>query len=306
MATTVTSGISEKTEMMSETAYGDGGVGGAEEFGFIKKISWTADANTTANYSTDGASKPNTLVDGVLSFTGSTEYDLTDGRELESILGTLTDAGAGTFSIAVANALPSYSFKATSTASENVHCKGLVFSKATISTSRNNKVSVTADWVAQNIIELGTAATPQTPGEKPFVYLDAVITFGGGTSIDLEDFNLVIDRATEARRGVESTAASARRLISVAIPKRLSVTGSVTAIAKKELFESVLGASTLQDFRTVANIVFTLTNATNVVAFTVSALINVVSKDTGAEDDLMLMSFDYLGKDITVAGTYTV
>ena len=49
--------------------------------------------------------------DGVILVSGSHEWELTNGREFEAILGTVTE-GAGSFSLDVAKTLPSYSVKA--------------------------------------------------------------------------------------------------------------------------------------------------------------------------------------------------
>lgn len=306
MAEVPTSGISEKVEILKETAFDDGGAGGATEFGYITKLGYTTDAHVKANYSTDGQAYPNTLVDGVLDFTGSLNWDLTDGRELTGILGTLTDAGSGSFSIATANTLPSYSFKAIVSSDQNVHGKGMKFSNMKLNASRDSKITMSGDFVARQVIELATSVTPQTPTEKPFVDLDLSVTIDGGTAVDLEDISLSIDRGSIGRRGIEDTTAGERRLISSIISTKGIVTGSATAIGKKEIFESVLGGSTLTDYRSNANVVVTIGNGTNTLVFTIPARLSTTGKDIGAEDDLLVVTFDFIGTTPTVSGTYTV
>jgi hypothetical protein len=136
------------------------------------------------------------------------------------------------------------------------------------------------------------------------VDLDTVITINGGTAVNLEDWQLVIDRSTETRRGIESTTTNFKRMITAAIEKKLSVTGSATAVADKAIYEALMGSTTMQDYRTPANIVITCTNATNSITFTTTGLISVTGRDNGVEDDLMVMKFDFIGKSIAVAGTY--
>lgn len=302
---TVKSGIIEKVQMKEEIVYGDGGAGASVEFGFIKKLSWSAETNTSANYSVDGSHNPNTLTDGVLAFSGSLEWDLTDGRELECIFGTAGGVSPA-FTLTTANTLPSYGFYGVLDASTNANGSGFKFSRVTINGSKGSTINCTSDLVGQNVVSTATAVTSQTPTENPLVWLDASVTINGGTTVDLEDFNLTIDRNTEARRGIEATSADERRLITSVFEKNLSITGSFSAIAKKEIFEAVLGGTTIEDYREPANIVFTFTNDTNSLVLTVSGLLTTTNRDTGAEDELVTMSFDILGKSISGAGTFTV
>ncbi len=302
--TTVKSGIIEKVQMNEETEFGDGGAGSTVEFGFIQKLNWMAETNTTANYSVDGDHKPNNLTDGVLSFSGGLEWKLTDGRELECIFGDLTDGGAGSFSLATSNELPSYGWYGVLDNSTVAQGKGFKFSRVTINGSRDGVIICSSDLVGQNVVTGGTI-TVQTPTEKPFVWLDANITINGGTAVDLEDFSLVIERNTEARRGIEATTENNKRLITSVFEKNLSITGSFTAVAKKEVFEAVLGGTTIDDYRSESNIVFNFSNETNTLVLTVSGLLTSVARDTGAEDELVTMSFDILGKSISGSGTYT-
>jgi hypothetical protein len=303
---TVKSGIIEKVQMKEETVFGDGGDGDSVEFGYIKKLSWSAETNTSANYSVDGSHNPNTLTDGVLAFSGGLEWDLTDGRELECIFGTLTDAGAGSFTLATANELPSYGFYGVLDSDTNANGKGFKFSRVTLNGSKGATINCTSDFVGQNVISTATTVSPQTPTEKPLTWLDASVTINGGVTVDLEDFNLTIDRNTEARRGIEATDTDERRLITAVYEKNLSLTGSFSAIAKKEIFEAVLGGTTIEDYRTPANIVFTLGNDTNTLVLTVNGLLTTTNRDTGAEDELITMSFDIIGKSVSGSGTYTV
>lgn len=304
---TIKSGIIEKVQMKEETVFGDGGDGGdSVEFGFIKKLSWSAETNTSANYSVDGSHNPNTLTDGVLSFSGGLEWDLTDGRELECIFGTLTDAGAGSFNLSTANTLPSYGWYGVLDSTTNANGKGFKFARVTINGSKGSTINCNSDFVGQNVISTATTVTPQTPTEKPLVWLDASVTINGGVTVDLEDFNLVIDRNTQSRRGIEATSEGERRLITSVFENNLIVNGSFSAVAKKEIFEAILGGSTIEDYREPANIVITFTNETNSLILTVSGLLTVNNRDTGAEDELVTMSFDILGKSVSGSGTYTV
>lgn len=301
-----TSGISEKVQLKLETAYGDGGAGAAVANVLIRKLAWTADSHLSANYSVDGTGIANTLTDGVLSFNGTLDTYISDGRELVYAIGTAGGASPN-FTIAVANVLPSFGFYAVndSGASDNVNGKGFKVSKVTIKGSRGNKVEATYNIVGKNVVESATAVTPGTSTTSPFVDLDTVMTINGGVAVNLEDWQLTIDRATEARRGIESATTNTKRLITAAIEKKLSVTGSGTAVADKLIYEALMGGAALTDTRTPANIVITITNATNSITFTTSGLISVVGRNSGAEDNLMIMKFDFIGKSIAVAGTFT-
>jgi len=299
----VKSGIIEKVQMKEETAFGDGGEGSSVEFGFIKKLSWSAETNTSANYSVDGDHKPNTLTDGVLAFSGGLDWDITDGRELECIFGTLTDA-AGSFSLATANVLPSYGWHGVLDSDNNAQGKGFKFSRVTINGSKGSTINCSSDMVGQNVVPSAVAITSQTPSINQFVWLDASVTINGGTAVDVEDFSLVIDRNTEARRGIEATSENAKRLITSIFEKNLGITGSFTAVAKAEIFDAILGGITIDDYRTDANIVFTFGNDTNTLGFTVSGKLTTTNRDSGAEDELVTMSFDIIGKSIAGSGTY--
>jgi len=306
-AASATSGISEKVQLKVETDYGDGGAGAAITEVLIRKLAWTADAHVSANYSVDGTSLANTLTDGVLSFNGNIDAYITDGRELTYVLGGAVTGASPNFAIAVANTLPSFGFYSVndSGTSDNVNGSGFKVSKCAIKGSRGNKIEMNWDIVGQNIEESATAISAGTSTTRPFVDLDAVMTINGGTAVSLEDFSLNIDRSTETRRGIESAGVGEKRLISSAVEKKLSVTGSATGIADKLIYQAVMGGSATIDVRTEANIVLTLTNATNSIVFTTSALVSVTGRDSGAEDDLMIMKFDFVGKSIAITGTYT-
>ncbi len=301
----VKSGILEKVQLKLETTYGDGGAGSVISDMLIRKLAWQADGHVTANYSANGTGVANTLTDGVLTFSGSMDTYLADGRELQLAIGTPGGVSPN-FTIAYATTLPSFGFFSIEDGDEQkVNGSGFKVSKATIKGSKGNKVEVSYDLVGRNVVETSTTITPGTATTKPFVDLDTVMTINGGTAVNLEDWQLVISRDTETRRGIQDVDDDEKRLITSAFEKKLSVTGSGTAIADKAILRALLGGTTLEDFRTTADIVITISNSTNTITFTTNALISVVGKDTGAEDDLMLMKFDFVGISIAVAGTYT-
>lgn len=301
----ITSGISEKVEVIEETAFGSG-TGTSKEFGHIEGITFKADPHSTVYYSADGTNLPNDIVDGVLEFSGDLKWKLTDGREFGAILGSLTDDGNGSYTLGVSNSSPSYSFKAILDDTQNVHIKGSKFSRFNLNISKDSIVDVSGDWLAQNIVELATEVTPQVPTEKPYQFTDAVITFENGTSIMMDSFSLSLDRQSTSYRGIESTGTNEKRLITAIVDKNLSITGSGTAIAKKEIFESILGGATLEDYRATADIVVTLENDASSLTLTIPALLSSFSKSTNAESDLILVDFDFIGKNISGSGTYTV
>ena len=85
-------GISDKIQILEETAYGDGGAAGEKVFGVTRSFAWSGDTSTTQTYGLETSGPAATCnVDGVLAITGTHEWELTDGREFEAILGSLTD-----------------------------------------------------------------------------------------------------------------------------------------------------------------------------------------------------------------------
>jgi len=298
-----TSGISEKVEVIEEGTWG-AGTGDGVEFGFIEGLSWKADTHSKSYYSADGLNKPNDIIDGIIEFSGDLVWKLVDGREFEGILGTLIDAGAGSYTLAIATTVPSYSFKALLSDAQNVHVKGAYFTKFDLKLNKDEIVKVTGNWIAQTIIELGTSITPDTPAYKPYMFTDGFVTINGGTAVVLDSINLGIDRQAMGYRGIEAASTNEKRLITSIVDKNITLTGSGSAIAKKDFFENLLGGATLIDYRTKANIVITLSNTNNTIAFTLPALLTNFNKTTTANSDIIVIDFDYIATDVTGAGTY--
>ncbi len=300
----VQSGISDKVEMFKETVFGDGGTSPIE-FGFINKLTWNADPHTSSGYSTDGSSEAVVLYDGVLAFNGTIHYNPTDGRELESIIGTLTDDTVSSFTIDTANILPSYAALAELGDGTILKLSGIKFGKTVIKISKGAVIDISSDLIIQKIEESTDTLTPQTPVTKPFIDLDSYFSIKSGVNLDLNDFTLNIDRGTIGRRGIEKvTAVGEKRLITNVIEHNQVLTASGTAVADKFILEATFGGASITDYRTEDTMVLSISNNSNTLSLTMSALLTVTSKDTGATDELMTLNFDVLARNISIAGTY--
>lgn len=302
------SGVSDKIQVLGETAFGDGGAAGETVFGVTKTFSWNVDSSTTQSYGLETAGPQGTVnVDGVLQITGTHEWEFTDGRELKAIMGDLPTNTGGNFTLDVANTLPSYSVKAVdeASASENVIIKGLKYTKFSISVTREETILITADWLAQTI-EDTSAFTPTVSSVEPLVYLDGCFKIGGSTLSEVESITLEIDRQCVARRFIQDYTSGERRLINAIIEGPLAITFNGEVSAQREILEELFGSTTLQDTRSDNTISLEFERGSVALDLDVTgARITTSGRTLDKTEEVALQDFSGVALDISGSGTYS-
>jgi hypothetical protein len=308
------SGITDSIQILKETTFADGGLAGEKVFGATKRFEWKAETSTTQTFGleTIGPTASNNH-DGVLSYTGSHEFDFTDGRVFEAILGTIAQ-GTGTFSLSVANTLPSYSVKVVDEYGQNLIIKGLKYTKFALNLARGEEpVKITADWIAKTIENSSGTFTPTVPNIEPLMYLDGALVLSGTYQSDVEDITLEIDRKCQGRRFLEQTTAGTRRLITEIIEGTLTVAYNGNMTAQREVIKQVWGSSALTDTRIDGTLSIRMARPVTVSTGSYSALnLNVTGArhiSTGRvlekEAEVSMMDFAGIGISITGTGTYS-
>ena len=302
-------GISDKIQILKETTYGDGGLTGEKVFGVTKRFEWKTETSTQQSYGLETAGPGATVnTDGVLLYTGIHEFEFTNGRALEAIMGTINE-GTGTFSVAIANRLPSYSAKVIDEAGDNkkLIIKGIKYSKFSIQLIRGEEpIKIVADWVAKTI-ENTTTFTPTVSTVEPLVFLDGYFQTGTTAQAEVEDITLEIDRAVVVRRFIEQTAAGSRRLISEALEGPLVITYNGNMAAQRAVLEHIWDGETLQDIRSDRNIILNLSRGSTGITLTATGGRHVTSgRVLEKEAEVSLMDFAGVGLAISGTGTFPV
>ena len=301
-------GFTDKIQVLEETAYGDGGSTGEIVFGNTIAFEWDADTSTIQSYGleTDGP-QASFNTDGVLLVSGTHEWEITDGRELKSIFGTINDGAGGTFDLDVANTLPSYTVKVVDEFGDSKfkQIKGIKYGNASIGLTREETIKVSAEWQGK-VIEDTTTFTPTEPSVEPLSYLDGDLTIGSTAQVDVDNFTLEIQRNNVARRFIESTSTGERRLISCIIegPLNLSFNGEMSA--KEQLIEEILGGSSMQDVRTDKTVTLNMARGSDTalnIPIT-GARLTTNGRPMQKDNEVAIQSFDGVGRDITATGTY--
>lgn len=301
------SGCSDKVQILKEVTYADGGIFGEKVFGVTKRFEWKTEASTQQSYGleTDG---PGATVntDGVLVVSGTHEWEFTDGRELEAITGTFSQA-TGNFTLDITKVLPSYSAKVVDDSGSFNIIKGIKYSKFSINLVRGeDPVTITAEWIGKSIGDTGTF-TPTAATVEPLMYLDGHFSLDGTNQTEVEDFTLEIDRACQGRRFMESTASGSRRLISAIIEGPLTLAYSGNMGAQREVLEEILGGAAMTDTRSDKNLVLFLSRGTTALRLTMTGGRHISSgRILEKEQEVSLMDFAGVGLDISGTGTYPV
>lgn len=294
-----TSGISNKVQVLKETAYDDGGVAGEKVFGVTKTFSWRAETSSVMSYGleSDGP-KATHIIDGVQVVSGTHEFELTTGKVFEAICGAI----AGN-NVTVSSVLPSYSVKAVDqggVSPQQVLISGIKYSKFSINISRGSPITVTADWVGRKIVNTGTFS-PTTATVEPLIGEDAYFSTGTGFTSGLDNITIEVDRGSEGVRFLESTTTGNRRLISKVIEKILSVTSNGAITGQRAVLQEVFGGTAQTDVRTDKNFVVTIKRGDIDIAISLTGTrVGSVEADYNKENDLSLMNFDMVTKDVSV------
>lgn len=304
----VSSGISDKIKINKETTYADGGAGAEKVFGVTKKFEWKAETGVAQSYGLETAGPQATVNhDGVLSVSGTHEWELTDGREFEAILGTLSD-GTGTFSLDVANALPSYTAKVvdeTALTGTYVAISGIKYSKFSLKLARGeDPITITADWIGKTIANTGSF-TPTVSSVEPLMYLDGFFQIDSAKQTEVEDFTLEIDRKCVGRRFMEDTTAGSRRLISAIVEGPLTLTYNGNMAAKRKVIEEIWGSTTLQDTRSDKTILLHVGRGSMNLNLSITGGRHAsAGRILEKTQEVSLMDFNGIGIDISGTGSY--
>jgi hypothetical protein len=299
------SGITDKIQVLKETAYGDGGAVGEKVFGITTAFSWKIETSTKQEYALE-TTGPQALCncDGVMMVSGTHDFEVTGPQAFEAIFGTIS--GTGTFSLSVASTLPSYSVKVAEDGTNFNIIKGIKYTKFKIKMARGDKpITVSADWIGQTIEDTGTF-TPTTSGTyMPLMYLDGYLALGGSNVTEVEDITIELDRKCVGRRFIEQVTTGKRRLISAIVEGSLSIAVSGNVAAKRAMLQEIFGNTTMTDVRADKNInLYTLrgTQAVNL-AITGGRFISLGRKLEKTQE-ISLQDFAGVGLNITGTGTY--
>ena len=250
----VSGGCTDKIQVLKEATYGDGGVTGEKIFGVTRKFDWTMETNSAQSFGLETSGPQATSnTDGVTAISGTHEFELTDGRVFEAILGTL--GGSTSYTLDVADLLPSYSVKVVEDAANSKYgiIKGLKYTKFSISLSRDEVITITADWFARTMVST-TTFTPTAATVEPLTYLDGKFKWGSTYETGIDNITLEFQRNIVPRRFIEAVTTGERRLISALIEGPLNITFNGVQTAKSEMIQKIYGSTSFQDVRTDASI----------------------------------------------------
>lgn len=298
-------GITDKIQMLEESAYGDGGTDGEIIFGNTISFEWNAETNSDQSYGLEdsgpGATKNK---DGVLIVSGSHEWEVTDGREFAAILGSITDGGTGSFSLSTSNDLPSYAAKVVDDESNYLLISGIKYRRFSLSFERENTIRVTAEWEAQNI-EDTTSFTPTVSSVEPLTYLDGKFSIDSTDKTGVENIALEIERDNKPRRFIEDYDTGERRLISTILNGPLSITFSGTMEASRDLLEELWGGTSLTDTRSDKSFGFVASRGDTTLNLSVSGgRLNSNGRTFEKTAEMSAQDFEGVGLDVTGTGSY--
>ncbi|RLA75220.1 MAG: hypothetical protein DRG78_20700 [Epsilonproteobacteria bacterium] len=299
-------GISDKIAMGKETTFGTETSSYDVKLGIPQTFKWTSTASTKKIACLGNGVKYYKVVDGVESISGSVEYYLTHGKELEFIFGDYSDDGSN-FTLDVSTPLPSYSIKAQYDNSNYVKILGVKFTKATLTFTKDDIVKVTADWLAQSISEVsGTNTDDATDSNDEITFLDGYIKIGTDVVAAVNSATLTIDWKSEALRGIEQVSAGDRRKITEIVEKNLDISGDLEAdiTSSIDLFQKYFGGTSIQDNRSTATITFNLARGSHTFTITLSDVtFTDINKESKAELEPRTVSLSFTALDIDATGT---
>lgn len=301
----VSSGISDKIQVLEETTYGDGGAAGEVVLGSTQKFDWKVETSSQKIFGLEcsgiGGSHN---VDGVMAVTGSHEFLLTDGRALKAILGSTPVNTGGSYTLDVTNALPSYSVKVVddSADSKRLIISGLKYTTFSIQLSLGEPITISADWIAKSIDDQASDFTPTCPTVEPLVYLDAYFGISGTEQTGVENLTIDINRNVQPKRFIENTTTGKRRLITNLIEGNLDVTFNGAMTAKRSIIEEVWGGSSVTDVRTDKDFSFVADRGDTNMTLTLSTG-RVISLGRTLEKTQEVSLVEFSGNVLDISGT---
>lgn len=302
-----TGGFTTKIKVLQESTYDDGGVSGEVVFGVTQRFQWTVDTSTTQSRGLESTGPQATSHnDGVARITGTHVWEFTDGRELHAIMGTKTDASEGTFSLDVADTLPSYAVKAVdeSENSKNILISGIKYVDFSIEASRDNTIIITANWVGRKIADTG-AFTPTESTVEPLSFTSCYLKLDGTDQTDLDSVTLSINRNVVGRRFLENTTTGEKRLISKPVEGVLAVSLEGQIGSKRSILEEVFGGTSFTDSRTDTNGNVVIDCGDTGINLSLSSLrFTNLDRDGTKDEEVALTSFTANALDIDATGTY--
>lgn len=294
-------GVSDKIQVLEETAYGDGGAGGEIVFGITRRFEWRVETSTNKTWGLETSGPGATVItDGILVVSGSHEWELTNGSEFKAIFGTKT--GTGTYTLSTANTLPSYAVKAVD-GDDFILISGIKYSKFTVTVSRDETILVSADWFGQRVQDTSDF-TPTVTSVLPLTYADGCLKFGGTAQTEVDSIVVEINRSVVPRKFIECSADSeGRRIISSLIEGPLDVNFNGVMGAKRSLIEETWGSTTYTDTR--ANKVISLTMSRDGVSLNLGMTGVITSIGRTLEKSAEVAMTDFAGTSLNIAGTGT-
>lgn len=301
-------GITDKIQILEETAYADGGAAGEVVFGVTKSFQWTADTSTIKSYGLESTGPQGThLTDGVLQITGTHEFEITDGREFKAIFGSLPTNTGGNFTLDVANTLPSYSVKVMEDGEMSTFLiiKGLKYTQFTINMARDEVITVSADFIAKSIATT-TTFTPSTATGPSLSYLDGCFQIDSVTVTGVESVSFVINRNCVPRRFIECGVTSGTtREINRIIEGPLDVSYTCSTTTKRSIIEQIWGGSVMTDVR--SNVTFrwrAVKGTAGLELNTTGGRVVTYDRTLDKTQEVALIEFSGVALDISGTGTY--
>jgi hypothetical protein len=292
--------------ILKESTYGDGGLSGEKVFGVTRRFDWSAETNLNQSYGleTDGP-QATVNTDGVTLYSGTHEFELTDGRVFEAIMGSVT--GSPGYVLDIEKLLPSYSVKVTEDESSSKYAiiKGLKYTKFSINLSRDEIITVSAEWLGKAMETTGTYS-PTPSSVTPLVYLDGKVKWGSTYETGIDNITLELQRNIVSRRFIEATSANEKRLITALIEGPLNITFNGSQVAKSEVIQRIYGGTSMQDLRSDVTLALEIARgSTNTLNLNVTgARVATASRTLDKNEEIALIEFSGVGIDAAGSGTY--
>jgi len=248
---------------------------GEEIYLDLISIEWTVDNEMEARATVGGGVKYNTLIPKTAKVSGSLKGRIVDGRALAWPLGTLAAGGGPPDWVAsIDTALDYYSIQVQLSATEYAKLLGVKFDGFSITCSIGGALEISMDFKALEFIIATGAVSGTHPTELPFEYYHGVVAWDLVTTDIINDFTINFTRNTEAKRGIETSIATEKRLATEIIEKMAEISLDMTvAVQDTVIVRDALGEPGADIGDTIASIACEITftrDATNILIFNLS------------------------------------